>query len=269
MRIHELEDPFDQSEKIKDTFIKWWGAHQKSGPKKANAFSDQMFHNRINVVFRNGVPELDCAWKIDVIDPVATRLPVKFGTVSQMRLVMPKLETLEGAPKNCNLFSLEGGDTGAVNNVLTSIVGCPERAEHLAFTLARPLKNLINNLQGPIDSIHIHAPSIESFEGIAVHCNTLTCNIPFQKSISGIHKQLRNVEQLFLVLDPNFDGGLLGLGMCKGLKRVVGLSSIVGRPTKMQEQAFAIISSGLAQGRNIHEMQEEMIEAGLGKFARL
>lgn len=269
MRLHETGSPFENAIKYRDDFIKWWQAHSHSFVGGSVEDADVLNH-RIQVR-GNEKQELciDSPYKFVIQDHTISRLPFRFGRISQLILAANKLSTLEGAPEQCNMFALESENSGQ-NNTLESIAHGPQHAEHMAFTLARPLRTLENNLRGPIESIWIHAPSIVSFEGMNVHCHELVCNIPMQKSVTGIHKQLKNVEELALVLDPDFDGGLLSVAMIKGLKRVYGAPNSANRRKPFNhEKVFDAINAGIIQGWNVHELQERLIEAGLGKFARL
>lgn len=278
MRLHDTTSPFENAQKYEKDFVKWWRAHQVP---QSRGVTDEELYSKFSVTGNEkGLLFINSGWKLVIQDHTITELPFRFGNCSQVRFSMNKLASLEGSPKQCNLFSLErfadsGGLDGS-NNVLDNIQNGPEHVEHMSFELARPLKSLHNNLKGPIESLWIHAPSIESFEGLNVHCSELTCLIPFQKSISGIHKQLKGVDHLSLVLDPAFEGGLLSLALIKGLKRIIGSDKSapnvmrqVGGNTPSYEKAFAAINTGIVQKWNVHELQEKMIEAGLGKFARL
>lgn len=269
MRLHETGSPFENAVKYQQDFIKWWKAHSTI----AGQDNDETLLTKINVTSENDKMFINCGWKLIIEDHTISRLPFNFGTCSQFRLAAKKLATLDGAPRVCNMFTLEhtsGGMMGdATNNGLDSIAHGPEQAEHLSFELARPLKSLQTNLKQPIESLWVHAPSIVSFEGLKVHCNELTLNLPFQKSLTGIHKQLSNVDTIAIVLNPAFDGGLLSLAMVRGLKRITRSTNQAMGNAPPYEKAFTAINAGLTQGWNVHELQEKMIDAGLGKFARL
>lgn len=273
MRLQDTGSPFENIKKYEEAFLKYWREHAFSNQP---AVSDGELYSKFSTTMNEaGQPVINSGWKLILEDHTCSKLPFRFGKVSQMRLSMNKLATLEGAPVNCNTFSLERfADTASMtgaNNVMDSIEHGPEHAEHMSFEFARPLRSLATNLKSPIDSLVIHAPSIVSFAGLNVPCRELTLVLPFQKSISGIHKQLKGVEELALVLDPAFEGGLLGIGMIKGLKTIVrSTNQPIG--SSMQppyERALNVIKAGIKQGWNVHEVQEKMIDAGLGQFARL
>jgi hypothetical protein len=277
MRLHETGDAFENAIKYRDDFIKWWRSHSVVGPPQNGGKDPNYLQNKIEVVHDNAGFKINCGWKLVIEDNSITQLPFRFGKVGQMRLSAAKLTTLAGAPEECNMFSLErvndSGGLDQANSVLENITHGPKSAEHMSIELARPLRSLHTNFTHAVDTVWIHAPSIVSFEGLNVHCNELTCTIPFQKSISGIHKQLQNVENLVLALNPAFEGGLLGLAMIKGLKSVGGSFAQKGpwvNPTPNGcDQALTVVNQAIAQKMNVHELQEKMIELGLGKFARL
>lgn len=273
MRLHDTGSPFENAQKYEKDFVKWWRAH--AVPKQS--VTDEELYSKFSVHGNEkGELFINCGWNLNIQDHTITQLPFRFGKCAQVRFSMNKLASLEGAPKQCNLFALEtltdtgGGAIRGANNVLDNIKNGPESAEHMTYVLARPLQSLHNNLRGPIESLWIHAPSIRSFEGLNVHCHEASFDLPFQKSITGIHKQLKGVDNIALVLDPAFDGGLLSLAMVRGLKKIVRSdpSKAIGNAPPY-EKAFAAINAGIVQGWNIHELQEKMIDAGLGKFARL
>ncbi|MDE1830273.1 MAG: hypothetical protein KGI25_08120 [Thaumarchaeota archaeon] len=222
----------------------------------------------VEVVGDNLGFKINCKRKMIIEDNTITKLPFRFGVCSQFRLAADKLETLAGAPEQCNLFAVEFSKTGRNNN-LDSIANGPLRATHLAYQLSHPLRSLETGSIGPIGSLWVDAPSIISFEGLNVPVTELTLRLPLQQSLTGIHKQLKHIEEISIVLSPKFEGGLLSVAMIKGLKRInrTTNSQIGIAPT--YEKVFMLINEALAQGLNIHELQEKMIEVGLGKFARL
>lgn len=287
MRLHETSNVFENSQKYLFDFVKWWADHSYKNTmlglsmgempdidtikNHPNSPSVTKFLSKISVNGDNDGFFINCDWNINVHDNTISRLPFRFNKVSNMRIIADNLTTLEGAPRYCSSFCIETlNGTSPTNTKLTSLEHGPQHASHLSFELASPLKNLKLTMASPIESLWVHAPSIESFEGPGVHCHELTCIVPEQRSISGIHKQLSNVEMLGLVLPLDFDGGILGLALVKGLRKIVRATPnrIIGGGTEY-EKGFMLINKSKAEGWDIHELQEQMIDAGLGKFARL
>lgn len=279
MRIHETADAFFNGEKYIKDFVEYWKAHSyasTSGAKRHEAvFNESDFMDNFSITSTGGQNYINSKLKINIVDHVSTMFPFKMWQVSGMRLHMSKLNTLENMPRYVTShFNIEKFDNGGCNMGLSTMAGGPERANHLGFDIASPLDNLQTGLTGPIESIWIHAPSVNSFAGLNVRCAELSIVVPFQKSISGIHKQLRNVEQLSLVLPPNFQGGLLGLAMIPGIKRIIGAMSSIGSGSNpnsgtQYEKALEVINQGRAKGKNVHDIQEDMIDAGFKAFATL
>ena len=275
MRIHETADAFFNGEKYINDFIEYWKAHvYYVGSGLPAVFSEASFMDNFSITSTGGQNYINSKLKINIVDHDSTMFPFKMWQVSGMRLHMRNLNTLENMPRYVTAhFNIERFDSGGLNSRLTSMVGGPERAGHLGFDIAQPLENLQTGLTGPIESISIHAPEIRSFAGLNVRCSELLLVIPNQHSISGIHKQLRNVEQLRLILPPNFRGGLLGLAMVPGLKKITYSGVLPNNTFAMKKgdyiHAFDVINAGKAKGMNVHDIQEEMIEAGLKAFATL
>lgn len=263
MRIHEAAAyPFFNGEKYIHDFIDYWKEHSIA----SNISRDALFE-KFSITSTGGENFINTDWKIDIKDPASTKLPFKFGRVNGMRLQMDKLATLENTPKYVKThFNIERPIGAIANNLLKNLEGCPEQAGSIAFEVSIPVENLRTGLKSPIERIWIDAPSIKSFEGMNVYCEQLELNLTNQKSISGIHKQLKNVKRLFLLLPSSFSGGLLSLAMIPKLETL--MTNLEGRNFGYGK-AITIIQIGRSQKKNVHEIQEDLIDAGLNAFATL
>lgn len=264
MRIHETADPFANKKQILHNFVQYWKEHSAI-TAVTEIEQDMMFDKAM--VDDDGSINVNC--KVHLHDDKATKLPFKFGNVSEMRLDMPNLQTLENTPRVVKgIFGIESFIGGLANTQLKTMAGGPQRAGHMAFEFNQSVENLQTSLTQPIESIWIGAPEILSFAGFNTTCNEMSILVPLQKSISGIHKQLRGVNYLHIVLPDNFDGGLLGLAMISGIKGIGGSGGST-RNHKPHEKAIRLISQGVKSHKNVHEIQEDLIDAGLRKFATL
>lgn len=274
MRIHETANPFVNKKQILEDFIKYWREHSDQGGQNGNiptAFQGTLDPLVTKNVWVENDGSISSFWKIILRDSECTKLPFKFYSVRQMHLSMPNLQTLENTPRIVEgIFGIEPDDSGiGALEKLNTMSGGPKTANHMTFVFKTPVANLQTSLTAGIDSIWIQAPEIKSFAGFNSHCAEMTLTLTNQQSISGIHKQLKGVDSLFLVLPENFSVGLLGLVMIPGIKQI-GSSPIPPRGEKAPyHRAITTINELMKQKKNVHDIQEELIEAGLGQFARL
>ena len=105
---------------------------------------------------------------------------------------------------------------------------------------------------------------IKSFEGAPSYVgggvNCWNTNIA---SLHNIHKQIKHIgTQLYL--SNTVKSHILGVMLIKGLR---GIKFHLGNTE--QKQVENIINKHLAGNRNVHDAQEELIEAGLAEYAKL
>lgn len=269
MRIHEAANPFFNGEKYIHDFVDYWKEHYMAGITNAVNFSvnDDNFFNKFSITSTGGENFINTEWKVNIEDHTSTKFPFKMGRVKGMRLQMNNLATLENTPRYVEThFNIEKTGLNTGNSFLSSLEGCPGHAGQIALEVNTPVTNLRSGLSKPIDSIWINAPKILSFEGMNVIVHELAICLSFQSSISGIHKQLKNVKNLALSLPLNFASGLLGLALIPGLDKV----SVSGGGDKFPYgKAINIIQLGKSQKKNVHDIQEDLLDAGLRAFATL
>lgn len=265
MRLHQTANAFLNQRDIGQNFFEYWMNHcTPSGQDRNASIADEDKLMEQIFVDRDGT--ISTGHSIQLIDEIITELPFKFGRVGSFRIDMPRLNSMKGMPKECGHFGIEsfGQRTVMMNHHITSLVGCPQKCQHIAFEIGAPLESLKTSLTSPIESMWIQTPEVKSFAGFNSQCAELTINMTAQQSITGIHKQLTGVDNLFLVLPREFKGGLLGLAMIPNVKYVAS-GGIVTRPM----EAINEIGKMMRQKMNVHDIQEQLMESGYREFARL
>jgi len=110
--------------------------------------------------------------------------------------------------------------------------------------------------------------SIESLEGGPSWVGKdFDCHYTEIPSLHNVHKQIEFIGGILHL--PVIDSHILGVMFIKGLKEI-SISEIVytDRNSKVI-QVIKIINKHLGGDRNIHDAQEQLIEAGLAEFAKL
>lgn len=105
---------------------------------------------------------------------------------------------------------------------------------------------------------------ITSLEGAPRYVGEdFTCYRTKIKSLLNVHKQIKHIGGSFQL--PNtIKSNVLGVMYIKGLKSIQ-----FDQRTKKQKQVEIIINKHLSGDRDVHACQEELLEAGLGEYAKL
>ncbi len=152
-----------------------------------------------------------------------------------------KLITLEGAPSEIN------GEFDCENNKLTSLKHCPKK-----------VKGNFNAGRNLIDTIEYLPESVKSLD---LGHNKLI-------SLVGIHKVLKKCETLILH-NNNIEEGGLGILLIEGLYFINCNSRPISGPLEFK-QAIHIIQKYTSVGKKgLLACQEELIENGLERFAKI
>ena len=89
------------------------------------------------------------------------------------------------------------------------------------------------------------------------------CVVTKITSLHNIHKQIKHIGgQLYL--SNTVKSHILGVMFITGLDKIE-----IDKGNKIQKQVENIINKHLADDRNVHLVQEELLEAGLKEFAKL
>jgi hypothetical protein len=171
------------------------------------------------------------------LGPISEKeLPIAFGHVAGNFLCSGgDLMTLKGCP------TLVDGDFFVDHNQLASLVGGPT-AVGLHVTVSG--NEQLSSLEGAPQQI-----------GGKLYLQAL----PNLKSLQNIHKSIKQINGVIDLTGTPIQSNVLGLLMIKKLPSV-----------KMDnKKVMEIINKHLAADRDIHQCQEELLEAGLANFARL
>ncbi|MGI0076851.1 MAG: hypothetical protein ACREAU_05545, partial [Nitrosopumilaceae archaeon] len=148
-----------------------------------------------------------------------------------------KISSLEGAP------SQVGGDFSCHNTNITSLEGAPSQVGGW-FNCA---DTDITSLEG--------APSQVGSNFISYKTNIT--------SLHNIHKQIKHIGNKFY-LSKTTNSNVIGVMFIRGLKSIE-----FHQRSEEQKQVENIINRHLKRDRNIHDCQEELIEAGLSEYAKI
>ena len=197
-------------------------------------------------------------------------------------LEAPSLESLKGMGKVGGNLSISGV------NSLQSLEGMNSvgKSVHLYFTPDGKIKNLVGLVPG--NGQFIISGNIGSFEGMPAEIKAGTLNMPssgmFEHipsavhgdlilsrnysdqpiSLIGIHKHIKTVKGI-LRLELESSAGGLGILRIKNLEGV----QVGSKVSKEMKQLSEILSKALDSRTDILEVQEQLIAAGLSKYARL
>lgn len=181
---------------------------------------------------------------VDVDGDVTIRMgfsqtPLQFGRVTGNYLCshIQTVTSLKGSPH------FVGGTFNCLNTKITSLKGGPE---HVGATM-NCSNTLIGSFEGSPSYIGGH---FYSGRGTKI------------KSLQNIHKQIKHIGGIFQIPDT-IKSHVLGLMFIKGLKEVRLLSDLGGK-----KQVQNIINKHLPGG-DVHDVQQELIEAGLSEYAKL
>lgn len=168
------------------------------------------------------------------------------------------------------IFSVVGDfsarDVGLVTleNFPTRVVGKFEIDDN------KNLKTLEHGPQIVVGEFSCSGTGISSFEhapkDIGGSTRAYSCNFT---NLHNIHKQIKKLSGILNLENNHIKSHVLGLLMIKGLRRVNFMSHLAG--SKLSE-AEVILNKYLkldVSDRDIIKIQEEIIQAGLGEYAKL
>lgn len=253
----------------KKRFLEWWKRHTTTYP----------IRNEKGIVDSGKIVQLtpqgfNVNGNFVVTDVLVLRgggdktheIPFKLNHIDQFVIDLSELHSLKNCPKSCKMGQF--GSNGNPMAYLDSLIGCPERAQSLSVFTKMPMLNLESSLQGHIASLSIQAPSFVSFDGLTVECDHLSLYGCQQQSFKGIHRSLRsNVKSLGITVHQDFSGGVLPFAMLEPGIQVT--TDISGNPPFDFVDAMGVVIDGRKEGLNAHDIQELLIDKGLGKYARL
>lgn len=167
--------------------------------------------------------------------------PVKFGTVTGDFISPVSLTTLRGCPEHVGTSEF-GGDFVCAHSDITSLQNGPKTVGG-SYVMAECVE-------------------LQSFEGIAerVDGSIDAEKCPKIKNLHDIHKMLKHCGGTFKLKGTPIESHVLGLLFVKGLQSVQldnnGVQEIINKHLKSPD-------------RNVHDVQEELMDAGFAAFAKL
>lgn len=248
----------------KTQFLMWWKQHTNSYPiRSARGVVDA---TGLCTLTEHGFNIRNCHFQIT--DFKSEKIPFKLNSVDHFTIVMPELKSLENCPADAVLSAQYGSITMPMR-YMDNLRGTVFRTKSMAVVTEMPIGNLENRLVDDVEDITIVAPMILDFVGLTqVKVARLTLNVQKQKTFKGINKAIKgNVKALSIGVGPDFAGGVLPFAMMDD--SVLVLPEVAGNPPVGFKQAMDVVAEGRIDGLNVHDIQEKLIDIGLGKYAQL
>lgn len=264
--FHSGIDPLDDVEiavRSKKRFMEWWKAHTPQYPiRNVKGVVDS---GKVVRMTSDGI-DIKTSPMI-VTDEDYDEFPFRLNLVEHFTIEMPELHSLKNCPKECRV-----GQFGTQLNpmkYMDTLVGCPSKAQSLTIHTKATFLNLENSFTSQIESLSINAPSFACFDGLEnVGVSHLTLIGRFQKSFKGIHRSIKgNVKAISIGIHEEFNCGVLPFAMLD--PSVIVIPDVSGNPPKGFTDAMEVVAEGRKGGQNAHDIQELLIDKGLGKYARL
>lgn len=263
---HTGIDPLDNiqiSVASKKRFLEWYKHHSTNYPIRNH--KGVVDSGKVVRLHNEGINIIGATF--GVIDHQLEEFPFKMYEVENFVINMPNLHSLKNCPKFCKT-----GQFGAQQSpmkYMDSLIGCPQIASSLTVYTNSAILNLETSLIKPIPSLSIYAPYFASFEGLNVDVEQLYITAYEQKSFKGIHRALRNtnIQAIRVGVPINFPGGVLPFAMMD-----LGIdiySDVTVNPPVGFTESMEIVNECRKTQMNAHDIQERLIDAGLGKYARL
>jgi len=193
-------------------------------------------------------------------------LPIKFGTVDgDFDIKRLRLKSLDGCPTDIT------GVFNASYNIFPDLKGGPRRVAGDYYVSYNPeLKSLDGMAETVVGGINLSSTRIseEDFKYLPKKIKDLRLSsCENVKNISTLHKHVQEIETAIGLSGVDLTGGLLGLLKIKNLQALqYGFST--DRPL---DRALKIVDSYLPTKSDdaIMDCQDELIDAGLEKYARI
>ncbi len=172
-----------------------------------------------------------------------------------------RLTTLKGAPK------IIGQSFNCQDNDLTSLDYCPEIVFHNFNISNNPIVSLKGCPKEINNNFLANSCKLESLDFAIEKCRAFSVYNNQIKSLVGIHKIIKHCKRLDVSINPITSGGL-GILLIPGIEEV--LADDINAPDGGFTVALKIIKRYLGQGKaGLLDCQEELIDAGLERFAKL
>jgi hypothetical protein len=207
---------------------------------------------------------VDVDGDVSISGQLFKKIPCKFGQVTgSFSWIGGQLTVADNLPDRVD------GDLDISHNEIASITKLPEITGSIRLN-----GNLIASWEGVLpDSVegdlHIQDNPATDIVGnlpTIVH-GDLAIGSTEPYSLRGIHKNVRRVDDNVVVYGPVSEGGL-GLLMIKNLQGIDVANNTKSEYAE-QNKAFAAIEKARVENKDVLDLQEELIDAGMSKFAKL
>lgn len=250
----------------KKRFMEWYRNHTPSYP----------IRNHKGVVDAGKVIRMDPDGSFNIVgvtfavhDDDCEEFPFKMNFCDSFTVEMPELHCLKNLPRTVKSSAQYGSGIRPMQ-YMDTLVGGVVKAQSVTVHTLSTFLNLETSLQGTIEHLAIYAPYFASFEGLNVPVNYLSLTGWNQTSFKGIHRALENVDikSLLIGVSEKFDGGILPFAMMREEIEIV--PDIAANPSPDFIDAMGIVNAARKEDHaNVHDIQERLIDAGFGKYARL
>ncbi len=107
--------------------------------------------------------------------------------------------------------------------------------------------------------------SFSDLSWLPTSVDTLSFETARVESLKGLSKNCKYVHEL--ILSPLMKTGLLEVFRLKGLEKLNSFFLTTGKGGTDYERAYEIINSGFVEKADMLDVQSELLDAGLGRFA--
>lgn len=245
----------------KKRFLEWYKLHTPNYPIRNN--KGVVDSGKIVRMGKDGINVVGATFSVR--DSSLEEFPFKMSECENFLIDMPELHSLNNCPKFCKTGQYGTGVSPM--KYMDSLIGCPQVAKHLIVYTDSTFLNLKTSLIQPIAGLSIYAPYFSNFEGLNVEVDQLHLTAMKQQSFKGIHRAIKNVKSLRIGVTEDFEGGVLPFAMMD--PDIVVYADLSTDSSFAFQNAMVIVQESRVKGLNAHEIQETLIDVGLGKYARL
>lgn len=248
----------------KKRFMEWWKFHTTAYPVRAH--KGVVDSGKIVRMSEKGFDIIGATFKVN--DYMSEQMPFRMNAVDSFIIEMPQLTSFKNCPKYCKASGQFGSSAVPMHHT-DSLIGCPQRINSLTVHTRNMMTNLETSLQGEVESLSIYTPGFSSFAGLTARVRQLNLGTWKQRSFKGIHRDIHNIEVLTIGLwnDSEHEVGVLPFAMMD--ERIAILPDAMANAPLEWIDALRLVNQSRIEGLNVHDIQERLIDAGFGKYAKL
>lgn len=266
----ELDD-IQISTASKKRFIEWW-RFRNSSAFPVRTHKGVVDSTKVIRLGPNGIDIVGATFR--VVDYTTQEMPFNMNAVDSFILEMPALRSFKNCPKYCKTSGQFGSAHVPMLHVDT-LEGCPLRITSLSLYTMNKMKNLVTSFTyGDVESLSIDTPEFQSFAGLNRHVRQVNIVTWKQQSFKGIHRDLHDIDVLTVTptADPRGEQLTSEIGVLPFAMMDAGIEIFADASRSFDNawnEAMAMVNTSRKEGLNVHDIQERLMDAGYGKYAKL